>query len=389
MNPKATHLIQQIHDHPARAVVVVTGAGTLGLSWLFGVAGASRTMLEARVPYSAAAYRDFIGREPRKYVSAGAARFLAGSALQRARFLARDGRPPVGEPAEGALIGLACTATISTDYVKRGEHRAFVATWTPERVVTAGLIMDKGRRDRAGEEDLVSRLIINALAEACSLPGRLAMPLVAQDETWREEFRLDEGVGRLLNEATPFVGIYADGRVKDGEIRPQVLLPGSFNPLHDGHRELAEAAATWLERPVAFELSAFNVDKPPLDQGIILSRLAQFAGRQPVYLTNAPTFIEKARLFPGVTFVVGYDTAVRILAPRYYGHSPEKMIDALAEMRDLGVHFLVAGRADEAGTFHTAAELEVPAPFGDLFSALPANRFRHDISSTAIRQALS
>ena len=36
-------------------------------------------------------------------------------------------------------------------------------------------------------------------------------------------------------------------------------------------------------------------------------------------VTCAPLFIDKARLFPGCTFVVGSDTIKRILDKKYYG----------------------------------------------------------------------
>ena len=38
-----TRLIRRIHDSPTMAVVSVAGAGTAAISWLLGVAGASRT----------------------------------------------------------------------------------------------------------------------------------------------------------------------------------------------------------------------------------------------------------------------------------------------------------------------------------------------------------
>ena len=167
--------------------------------------------------------------------------------------------------------------------------------------------------------------------------------------------------------------------------RSQTLLPGAFNPLHQGHLTLAHAATAFLGRPVAFEISAKNVDKPPLPPATVLERIAQFAGRWPIYATNAPTFIEKARLFPGVTFITGFDTARRILHPRYYEHSAAKLAAALAEMQNLGCRFLVAGRVDETGTYHTVADLAIPAGYGDLFTPLP--NFRQDISSTALRAA--
>ena len=36
-------------------------------------------------------------------------------------------------------------------------------------------------------------------------------------------------------------------------------------------------------------------------------------GRFPVVMTRSPTFLQKARLFGGCHFVLGYDTAVRLL----------------------------------------------------------------------------
>ncbi len=103
-------------------------------------------------------------------------------------------------------------------------------------------------------------------------------------------------------------------------------------------------------------------------------------------VSNAPLFSSKARLFPGAAFVVGYDTAERVLQPRYYGNSPQKMMEALSEIRDSGCRFLVAGRTDDRGIFHDATELPVPEAFGELFEAIPASRFRRDISSTQLRR---
>lgn len=38
---------------------------------------------------------------------------------------------------------------------------------------------------------------------------------------------------------------------------------------------------------------------------------------------QAPLFTDKATLFPGATFVVGYDTAVRLVDEKYYSsHDP-------------------------------------------------------------------
>jgi hypothetical protein len=146
-------------------------------------------------------------------------------------------------------------------------------------------------------------------------------------------------------------------------------------------------AARITGKPVAFEMSVTNVDKPPLTAEEIRHRLRQFAWQAPVWLTRAPTFAEKAALFPGVWFVVGADTAARIIAPRYYGDEA-KMLAALERIRGLGCRFLVGGRADVAGKFIGVDELGIPSPLRDLFDGIPENAFRFDLSSTYLRQSL-
>jgi cytidyltransferase-like protein len=170
----------------------------------------------------------------------------------------------------------------------------------------------------------------------------------------------------------------------DGAIAGVALLPGSFNPLHHGHQELARVAAQLAGREVLFELSVLNVDKPPLTHAETERRVAQFRGEGRVLLTRAPRFVEKARLFPGSVFVIGWDTAVRLVQPRYYQDSEAQMHAALDEMRALETRFLVAGRATEDG-FQALEHATLPAPYASMFESIPESLFRADVSSTELR----
>ena len=166
-------LVEAIHASAPRAVLAVSGAGSQALAWLLGVGGASRTVLEATVPYAQSSFVAYAGAAPEEFASDEAARALANASLQRARALTeRD--------AEGArVLGVGCAATIATDRLKRGDHRAHVVTASAEDTRGYALQLTKGSRDRTDEEDLVSRLVLRALALASGVDaGGLALPLL-------------------------------------------------------------------------------------------------------------------------------------------------------------------------------------------------------------------
>jgi hypothetical protein len=107
-------------------------------------------------------------------------------------------------------------------------------------------------------------------------------------------------------------------------------------------------------------------------------------GQAHVWLTRAARFAEKAELFPGAVFIVGADTALRVVSPRYY-ESEERMDAALARIQTRDCRFLVACRALERGKCIRLADVPLPPAYASLFSEIPAERFRWDISSTELR----
>ncbi len=159
-----------------------------------------------------------------------------------------------------------------------------------------------------------------------------------------------------------------------------IFLSGSFNPLHHGHVELLMAAEQVSGREGLLELSVANVDKPALTIEEVERRLLQVHGQCPVVLTCAPTFAEKAERFPGAWFAMGYDTAIRLLDPKYH-LDISAMLQRFAELQ---TRFVVGGRL-VGGAFFSLEHLNIPNGFDELFFPVPEALFREDISSTEIR----
>ncbi|MGQ9828118.1 MAG: hypothetical protein ACUVSY_05085 [Roseiflexus sp.] len=375
MVPIPQETITSIHQMPHRLVFEFAGAGSQALFWLHSIPGSSRTVLEATDRYTAASLADLIGTTPEKFVSAATAKAMAEAAYRRALRLT-----------DGAVhcLGVACTAAIATDRVRRGDHGCSIAVYDGATLRVFNLTLAKDARDRAGEESLISLLIIRAIAEACGVAPP-ALPLEPAETVDVEEEAHPDPLMLLLNGEIATVMVGKDGRVCCESALPSALLSGSFNPLHAGHEQLAQAAAVFLGTPVLFELPVLNADKPPLRYIELERRLARFRGRYPVVLTRAPLFVQKADLFPGCTFVIGYDTAIRIIDPRYY-NGEEGRDAAFARIAARRCTFLVAGRVRD-GTFCTLANIDLPPALRPLFRELPERLFRVDLSSTAIRNA--
>jgi hypothetical protein len=367
-------LIAAIHASGCKATLAITGGGSGAIGALLRVPGGSRLLIEAQVPYDPLALTAFLGFAPAQASSADTAIAMAQNARTRAAAMA---------PADSVPIGLGATAALVSDRPRKGEHRFHIAFAREARVAHCTGVLAKGRRDRAGEEDLVTRAIVLWLAKACGITAPSPQSLLDSDEHFAETAA--DAIDQLLAGQHDRVTVQADGPMILSAPPPPVLLPGSFNPLHDGHVSLAQVAEAITRQPVAFEISVTNVDKPPLSATTVRQRLRQFARKSPVELTRAPTFLEKGRLFPGTTFVIGADTAERLVAPRYYGNDEARMHAALEEIAGSGCKFLVAVRIDATGRVRGLSDVSVPRRFAGLFSEIPEQRFRLDTSSSEIR----
>ncbi|MCL0028900.1 hypothetical protein M1N23_01980 [Dehalococcoidia bacterium] len=378
MDSRTRQTIQRIHNSPWFASFALAGAGSSALGWLLEVSGASRTILETLVPYSAASLERYLNHTSQKQtVSHTTAKLMAQTAYRQAVLLKHDSDP---------VLGVSCTATIATDKPKRGEHRCHVGIWNAKGWHTYSLTLEKGRRNRENEELVVSRLILRALAEATGVQDSVELELSETEVIKESKDTYGDALEALLAKHVQTAIYLTDGTWAADPYHIGGILPGSFNPLHDGHRRLAKAASKMLGDPVVYELSVTNVDKPALSAEEIRQRVSQFTGHATVIVSDTRLFCDKAKLFPGSTLVIGTDTLSRLVDPHYYGDDQVRMLMSLSEIESSGCRFLVAGRLQD-GRYRTLTDVSVPRRFSDMFKEIPESSFREDLTSSELRSA--
>lgn len=368
-------LVGEINTSNWQGVLAITGGGAGAINDLLKRGGGSATLLEAVVPYSNASFEDFVKGKPDKFVSDVAARQLAMAAYLRAKKLEGKGNKPVFG------IGASCALAKNGPERKEREHKICIAYQTANRTCSATFKLPHLGREH--EESFASHLIIRMIGDCVQ----------KTEKSWIKELGYTEDLLENLEEVT---ASYEVQKLIHKEIshyfpkplRPEfdtsrlTLFPGSFNPLHDGHKEMVEIAEEpHCSGPVLYEISVTNVDKPPLDYIEISKRCKQFDGN--LVLTNAPLVVQKARIFPNSKFLCGFDSWARIIDPKYYNDDPAMTAIVMGELKNLGASFTVYAREVNGEVRQLAADaftygLAAPAPKVPKYMGC---------SSTKIRQA--
>ena len=185
----------------------------------------------------------------------------------------------------------------------------------------------------------------------------------------------------LLNNRIKFYSYNDDVKNENYNLNNSIILSGSFNPLHEGHIELLKASSKEFKKNPLYEISIKNVDKSKINFNDLINRINQFKSLGKLVVTNSAKFEEKSNIFKKSIFVIGYDTALRLVDDKYYDDDFRKSLKIIEKNN---CSFLVSG-------WFINKKYKKPnninfEEYDYLFNILSEEKFRIDISSTELRR---
>jgi len=379
-------IVDEIHrknkDSGNCFVFTTTGGGFSSYSYLMARPGASNTVLQLNGPYAQEAtlkyIESFVSIE--SFASLEAANELAITSLKQCREIMTNSKKSICElSCLKNCYGVGVSAALATNRWLKGEHRVHIVVTSDTSRFMFSVNLYKGSppdpetpekifRSRTEEDELCGKLIIFTIAYICKVVTKeFFFESLYKDNFLNEEdtftFREDvfnNPIERLLKSTYQFgtreetVNSVLCVPNQDGTFtflinsspKNAVILPGSFNPLHQGHISSLNNSCTSNNSEGLFELCIVNVDKPSLTSTEIERRLDQFKfpNTIPIVLTNSPLFVDKAKLFPGNSYAIGIDLVIRLINPKYTEGDECKMVENIFGMTTKGTKFYVSSR---------------------------------------------
>lgn len=370
--------LQELVDRKDLNVFVyATGAGAGIQKKIWNTVGCSSFFVGAEFPYAGRLSTKALGYVPEQFVSPSMSIDFAMAAYVRAF-----------EPGKKA-IGIGLTASVAGNRVHRGDHRVFVSAFSDEGCFTCSMNLPKGVGEEARLMDgsIADNLAIGALLHAAGqnnvLPKDISGTSVEtyDSNSMAQQSLHDKPFFDKLGNRLPF---------RSEQVQNLVFYPGNFNPIHEGHLGAAEAVLDHIaqkfgkRKEVVFTTTINPPHKAQLTMAESLQRVAALQGHNFAITSNDARYIDKARHYPGGSFIIGADALIRMLDPQW----GIPTLDLLEEFKKLNTTFFVLGRLVE-DRFVTLHDIENQYPilykYQKTFEPVQG---RWDISSTELRNKL-
>lgn len=354
--------------------VVASGVGSKVQSELWMVPGTSAFLVGSAFTYSTDDTDEFLGFKPSGYCNREEALQLAMEAFMRARRHSLSG----SAKRAGRPVGLAITGSAASikGAPHRGDHRVHVALVDDHGALheMVTLKKDSGEEARAGDDGVASSIAYMMLVRSRADALDVEREVVVTDQELRSIFFKH-----------PY---FSQSGARFAEARDvSTFFPGSFHPLHEGHQLMAAETEEHGD-PVAYMICADSVHKTPLSVPEMLSRAAQFrlerldgnCGRV-LFTQGDPLFVNKFKANPGSKFLMGVDTFIRMLDPKW-GPARAEVLESIKHNQ---IHVQVSDRVQGGITTRAADAIRQLVPILQRGSFDILDQLPPDVSSTELR----
>lgn len=300
---------EKLRDSGVALYVMAAGAGAGIQNDLWQTPGIGASLVGARFPYAQQEVDDFLGFTPEHYVSSDTAIAQAMAAYVHAKTVAGVGRAAAGLAVTAATVGLK---------VPRGGCRAWGALVSDHGCWVRSYDLSGDRRQQGHIVDGLAFDLLDAMHDV---------------RIWGC-VDCEQRVEELLFERPVFL---ADGRRRAALPGGyDVVFPGSFNPLHDGHLQMAIDVQEFdAGAPVVFTINQDSPHKGKISAVDLLARAAYHRRRRydtatPLLITRGqPLYVDKVAGASGL--VLGADALQAMLDPRW-GLSVREVVDRLKDV---------------------------------------------------------
>lgn len=383
-------LINDLKSTNTSLYIACTGGGSGLQDILWKEPGASSFLVGASFPYSTTEFDSFIGYQKKnKYCSReGAIEFAMASYIRAREYCILNNKDnPVG-------IGISCACTTNRD--KKGANRVHTAWVNKFGISSAFVEFNTSIREADGE--FVNQIGLATIADAIGkeytfkingfdLSGNITFHNITTSERYVRLLMKEFAPQQACELFFQYPYFCNDGTKSNPLFTSVIFLPGSFNPIHDGHRDIAWKTSCLTKQNPTYMITSDSIHKKSLTVSEMLDRVAMvrlerygiYKCPNLLFTQEDPLFIDKAKNNPGCSFVIGYDTAERMLDPKW---GPE-IILMLHEFRKYRTKFYICGRIINE-ELKTIKDLSYPSYFSDLLIEVPNTGTEH--SSTQIRK---